>query len=317
MPSHRQRRLDDVLAEWLPAALGRPLSKAALRRLIMAGAIRSGGRPLRQPGRLLTSGLLLEASVDLARLPAPSPSGPVTIRDGAVLYEDAALIAVDKPAGLPTHPTADAARPNLWAAVRQRLAKGGPLPYLGIHQRLDRDTSGVVLFSKDPAANAGLAKAFAERGVVKTYWALTARPARLPAAAWRVDDRLGPVGSGRRQVIGRVASGALAETHFTRLEAFDHGLLVEAQPRTGRKHQIRVHLAGAGLPILGDAAYGATACAGVPRVMLHALRLSFVHPLTEAPVVIESPCPPDFVHVLQSLRAGVNVCGGRASARRR
>src|SRR5262245_8910783 len=136
---HFQRRLDDILAEWLSAALGRPLSKAAVRRLVMAGAIRAGGRPLRKPGLVITRELQLEAVIDTRRPPAAQAATP-PLSAVAVLFEDAFLIAVDKPPGLPTHPTADAARPNLWAAVRQRLSKTGQPAYLGIHQRLDRDT---------------------------------------------------------------------------------------------------------------------------------------------------------------------------------
>lgn len=308
--SHRGMRLDDALAGWLPQALGRPLSKTALRRLIMAGAVSVAGRPLRQAGRSLLPGARLEALVRLDLLPGDGPARdvPFALEPKQVLYEDDALIVVDKPPGLPTQPTVDPQRPSLYGIVKRHLAeRGGPEPYLGLHQRLDRDTSGVVLFTKDPAANAGLAAQFAGRSVEKTYHALTRRPPRLPPPSWRVSSRLAAVGRGRARVETVRSGGALAETGFALLETHAGGLVVEARPRTGRKHQIRVHLAEAGLPILGDDLYGAPRTSGapvVPRLMLHAARLALRHPLSGARIAIESPDPPDFAATLRALRAG-------------
>lgn len=305
--SQHGARLGDVLAAWLPEALERPFSKGTLRRLVMAGAVRVDGRPARRPGLPVAAGSLLQAAVDLEKLAQAGPSRDrafvLTVRD--VLYEDAVLIAVDKPPGLPTHATADPNRENLFGIVKRFLADRSPEPYLGLHQRLDRDTSGIVLFTKDPVANPGLAGLFAGREVAKRYLALTMRPARLPASTWRVANRLAAGGTGRRARTASVSVGGdLAVTEFTRLESFDRALLIEARPQTGRKHQIRVHLAEAGLPILGDESYGrGSAGPTVPRVMLHAARLAFRHPLTGDPIVVESPLPADFARVLKTLRA--------------
>jgi 23S rRNA-/tRNA-specific pseudouridylate synthase len=169
---------------------------------------------------------------------------------------------------------ATATHPRWWP-----LDAGG----LAVHQRLDQDTSGVVLFVKDPAANAGVAAQFAAHTVEKTYLALTVRPARLPAPRWR-------------------AESGTAVTDFVLVEALPGGLLVEAHPRTGRKHQIRIHLAEAGMPILGDARYGGDT-AVAPRVMLHAARLRLRHPLSGALLSIVSPIPPDFQAVRDALRS--------------
>ena len=301
--AQRGMRLDTLLAESLPPALGRPLSKAKLRRLIMAGAVRIGGRAFRRPGYPLRPGARVEAAVQLDRLEDETRRDVAfTLAATEILYEDEALIAVNKPPGLPTPPTVDPARPHLLGIVQRYLEqRGRRRAYVGLHQRLDRDTSGVVLFTKERAANAGLADLFARREVVKTYHALTRRPVLLPPRSWRAVSRLGVRGRGGGKRMASLGSGgALAETDFTLLEAFLRGVLVEAHPRTGRKHQVRVHLAEAGLPILGDELYGGGA--GVPRPMLHARSLAFHHPRTGAEIVIRSPYPDDFRRALRALR---------------
>ncbi len=245
----------------------------------------------------------LEVLIDAARLPPVPPAPPPgTLR---VLYEDDAILAVDKPAGLPTHATADPGRPHLTGLAKDYLARpANAEPYLGVHQRLDRDTSGVVLFAKAASANPGLARAFAERKVEKTYHALTVRPERPPPSRWHVQGRLAPAGKRRMTAVER--GGQEAETRFRVLESFRGGLLVEARPVTGRKHQIRVHLADAGLGIFGDEIYG-SASGRATRLMLHAVRLALPHPVSGEPLVIESRYPRDFEDALSRLRqAGVS-----------
>lgn len=276
-------RLDHLLERWLPDALGMPVSRSALRRLVMAGAVRVDGRPWRRPGAPLPAGAAVQALVDPQRLqpPARETAAAASFGPERFLYRDAFLLAVDKPAGLAMHATADANRPNLYDLVKAALRDRGSEPYLGLHQRLDRDTSGVVLFTLDPAANAPLADTFATgRGVGKTYHAVCRRPAARVPATWQM---AGPLGG----------AGPHAQTAFRLLRALPGLLLVEARPSTGRKHQIRIQLAERGLSILGDARYG-TRDPRAGRVMLHALRLELTHPVTRAPLAIESPYPPDF-----------------------
>jgi 23S rRNA-/tRNA-specific pseudouridylate synthase len=278
------QRLDRVLEAWLPAALGAPVSRSAIRRLVMAGAVRIEGLPLRRPGATLRTGARVEALVDPARLGPPPGERDAALRFGPerFLYRDAFVLAVDKPAGLPMHATADAARPNLYDVVKALLRAEGREPYLGLHQRLDRDTSGVVLFTLDPAANGPLAAAFATgEGVRKTYHALCARPRQPPPSTWRVS---GPLGG----------DGPQADAAFRVLRTLVRALLVEARPSTGRKHQIRIQLASGGLPILGDARYGPRGDADAPRVMLHARQLRFIHPIHGSAVAVASPYPDDF-----------------------
>jgi len=297
------QRLDVVLGAWLEASLGRKLSKSVVRRLVIAGTVCEQGRPLRAPGLVLTEGQVLAVSVDPSRLDVPRArqDRSFVVTAASVLFEDAALIAVDKPSGVPTVPTADPARPSLVRAVEAYLlAKRVAPKHLGVHQRLDRETSGVVLFVKDPAANAGLAESFANHRIEKTYHALTRQPRSRPLPKWRgtkpIDDKN-------------------ATTEFSLVEVLEGALLVEARPRTGRKHQIRIHLAGAGMPVLGDTLHGVKAGApgpSSPRLMLHASRLALPHPLTGKPLVIESPWPEDFRRELETRRRRVSADARRS-----
>jgi 23S rRNA pseudouridine1911/1915/1917 synthase len=276
------RRLDEVVAAAL-AGLGHPAPKSALRRLLMAGAVRRDDRPLRRPGLPVAAGWRLEIVVDPGRLESARDAAFV-MEAGALLFEDAWLLAVAKPPSLPTVPTADPSRPSLVSAVAAWLRRRGQRDYLAVHQRLDRDTSGVVLFGRDEAANAGLAAAFAGRDVSKVYEALTVRPRVDPPDRFAADAAI---------------EDKAALTELRILGRFPGGLHVEARPRTGRTHQVRIHLAGAGLPILGDTRHGAPA--GIPRVMLHARRLDLRHPVTGAALRLECPLPEDFRGVLRAL----------------
>jgi RluA family pseudouridine synthase len=249
---------------------------------------------------VLVPGLTLRADVDPARLPpAPSPE-PGPAPPPRVLYEDEVLLAVDKPAGRATVPTANPAEPSLFSGVQAWLGsrRGGPA-YLAVHQRLDRDTTGVVLFGTDPAANAGLAGAFDEGRATKTYDALTARPDPLPAMNWTVDAPVGRTGRGR---VGVRPDGDPARTDFERRAVYRDALWVRAWPRTGRTHQVRVHLAHSGAPLLGDRAYAPPATARrAARVMLHAAVLELPHPITGAALRIASPWPADFQALMAEL----------------
>ncbi len=302
-PGEAGSRLGDLLAEWLDAALSRPVPRARVRALVASGAVRVNGEAWTSAGRPLRTGQLVEAAVRPERLAprATETDRPFVLTAKAILYRDDSLLAVDKPPGLPTHPTADSSRPSLVSHVERTLRESGRGGYLAVHQRLDRDTSGVVLFATDPRANEGLSRAFAGREVEKTYLALTARPRPLPSRVFRVAAPLGPPGASRRVVVG--GEGAKpAETEVIVREVLPGGLLVEVRPLTGRKHQVRAHLAHAGMPVLGDRTYGGGA--DVPRLMLHAWRLRLRHPLGGRPLAIESPWPADFETALGRLRSG-------------
>ena len=303
-PSQAGLRLADVLATWLSEALARPVPMARVRALVAAGGVRVNGEVPRTAGRPVRAGQRVEALIrpELLLPRAAVSDRPFRLTSRSILYRDGVLLAVDKPPGLPTHATADPSRPSLVGHVERFLQETGAGSSVAVHHRLDRDTSGVVLFATDPRANEGLARTFRERRVEKTYVALTARPASAPRAGLRVSVPLsapGP-GGGHRVAVGGEAAKP-AETEVVVREALADALLVEARPLTGRKHQVRVHLAHAGMPILGDAVYGDAGRA--PRLMLHARRLALSHPLTGQPLAIESPLPADFEAVLARLRS--------------
>jgi 23S rRNA pseudouridine1911/1915/1917 synthase len=296
-------RLADALERWLAAAVGRPVPRARVRALLAAGGVRVDGAVSRGAGRPLRAGQRVEAVVrpQLLRPLAEHTDRAFRLTERAVLFRDDALLAVDKPPGLPTHATADPARPSLVAHVERYLRDLGRGAYVGVHQRLDRDTSGVVLFATDERANAGLARAFEERRVEKTYVALVARPRVVPGGPLVIRR---PVRSraGRTRSTAREDAARPAATEVVVREILGDALLVEARPRTGRRHQVRVHLAHEGMPILGDPVYG-DAGERAPRLMLHARRLALPHPLTGEPLAIESPLPEDFAALLARLRA--------------
>ncbi|MGH7295745.1 MAG: RluA family pseudouridine synthase, partial [Polyangiaceae bacterium] len=208
-------------------------------------------------------------------------------RSGWVVHDDGDVIVVDKPAGVPSQ-AADPARPDD-VVTRLSAFLGGA--YLGVHQRLDRDTSGLLLYARRKELNASLAKQFEGRSVKKTYLALvTGWPRRRDSA--RLEDALAPDRDNTMRVVKRRGPDAkLAVTRVRVLRRSGERALLELELETGRTHQARVQLAHAGSPIAGDALYeGAPA----PRLMLHASRLELVHPRTGEPARFSAPTPADF-----------------------
>lgn len=185
-----------------------------------------------------------------------------------VIYEDEHLLVVDKPAGVNTHAPSPFAGEGLYDWLRHREPRWATLAIL---HRLDKETSGVMVFGKTPLANRSLTEQFTAREVHKKYLLLTDRPVK--PGEFTVKSSLVRVG----EKYASRAGGEEAETHFKVIGQPGGRTLVEAQPRTGRTHQIRVHAAESGFPILGDVLYGGTAA---ERVFLHAAELSFQHPET-------------------------------------
>jgi len=287
-------RLDHFLAE------SAKFSRAQARKLIVAGAVYLNGKRVRIASKPVFPGARVEAFVDPARMNTDhrSPSkAPVPAIQ--VLFEDEALLVIFKPAGFPTQPTLDEARDNAFAAAKRYLKSTASegVPYLGLHHRLDRDTSGVLLFTKDPKANAAVAALFASRTARKRYLAIVPVPKGAQSGfpeSWEVKNYLGKIGAqGKKARFGAVKrDGDIAHTEFRLLRATPEVALIEAIPHTGRTHQIRVHLAEGGHPIVGDSHYGSRVSAS--RVMLHAASLTFLHPVTSLEIAVQSPAPEDF-----------------------
>jgi 23S rRNA-/tRNA-specific pseudouridylate synthase len=267
----------------------------------VVGAVRVDGRTVRQPGRPLRPRARVEALVrgPVVRRPADRA---FEITPAVILYEDDVLIAIDKPPGLPTPPTVDAARPSVVGALKLYL---GPKAYVGIHQRLDRETSGVVVFTKHPKANPGLARAFADRSIVKVYAALAHAGDAAHPDAWTSTSRLSR-GEGTPPRVSVVDAGRSARGD----PLPDRAPAERARgcSRHGRTRGASTRFAfsspASARRSLGTALYGGkNEIAGqpVPRVLLHARRLELTHPLSGQPMRIESPLPEDFTRVLNAV----------------
>lgn len=308
-------RLDDYLAEWIPNAIGKPLPRSKVRTLILSGAVYVNRHRNKIPSTDIYAGAVLEVYFDESKLSLndhPSRAPVPLIKPESIVFEDEWLIVVNKEAGVPTQPTIDPNRPNLFDLTKKFLAKReGKEVYLGLHHRLDRDTSGLVLFTKKEEANKGVSELFTQHQIQKTYHALVLPTPEAPVLTQRqefeVKNYLAKVSAKNENTrFGSVKSGGdPAHTLFRVLEVFKGAYWLEAQPRTGRTHQIRVHTSEMGLPILGDPQYfpkNVFSLISAPRLLLHAYQLEFNHPITGKAIKIEAPLPDDFFKVLGSLK---------------
>ncbi len=305
-------RLDQLLAQRMPEALGQPCSKAKIRKLIIAGAVYLNGKRVRIASKSVYSNSVIDVYVDLDRLNSDSVSkqAPFLFTEDLILYEDKDLLIVNKPAGLPTQPTIDEARQNLYHSIKKYLSERESVAtgsaYLGLHHRLDRDTSGVILFTKTQEINKDVAHLFQSHLIQKVYQALCS-VSDVPGENWRIRNYLGRSKSskGKMARFCSVRSGGdLAITDFKLIEKRGRGLWMEASPLTGRTHQIRVHLSEIRMPIYGDALYNGLTRIGeyqIPRLMLHAFQLKFEHPLTKSVIQVSAPLPEDFKNCLEHI----------------
>jgi 23S rRNA pseudouridine1911/1915/1917 synthase len=278
-------RLDQFLAE----PLG---SRARAQRLIDAGLVQVDGRlrPKRHP---LQGGELVEAEEPAASA-APAESDPAQFE---IAYEDDQLLVVDKPAGVVVHP----ARGNRSGTLAQALAgiaAGGEEPWrAGIVHRLDRDTSGLLVVAKSEETHRALKVLLSTRRIHREY--LTLVDGHPEARTGTIEA---PIGRDRRDPLLMSIDSAApreARTHFELERLLPDTALLRVMLETGRTHQIRVHMAAIGHPVLGDQQYGGRMAYGLTRQFLHATRLSFPHPATGEEVDVESPLPEDLGAALQ------------------
>jgi len=301
--------------ERLDAALARHsgLSRASAQRLIAAGRVRVDGRPAKASHRL-RAGEAVEYE-----LPEPEPAQPALTSEAIpldVVYEDAHLMVINKPAGLVVHPGAGRRTFTLVHALLHHapeLAAVGAEGRPGLVHRLDKDTSGLLVVAKTATAHLGLARQFKQGGVRKLYLALVlGEPGR---ESGRIEAPIGRHHALRQRMAVR-EGGRAAVTEWRVRERFGGCCaLVEFRLLTGRTHQIRVHAARLGHPVAGDALYGGRRYASLrgaaalreavsrsPRQMLHAWRLGFQHPVSGQTLEFEAPLPEDFAAVLSALR---------------
>ena len=286
-------RLDAVVAARLS------LPRADVQRAIGAGRVLVDGRTRQKSFRLAGGEVVV---VDLPE-PAELEADPAAV---PVLYEDEHLAVVSKPAGLVVHPTTARRTGTL---ANRLIGMGMPLSHAGaedrpgIVHRLDAGTSGVMVVAKDDEAHRVLVEMFRRHTVDRRYLALVR--GRVEHDRFLVDA---PLERHRARIQVRASTGREAATEVDVVERFDGATLVEARPRTGRTHQIRVHLSAIGHPVLGDRAYGGAGQdatrLGLSRPFLHSWRIAFDHPVSGERIEVEDPLPPDLENALRLARAG-------------
>jgi 23S rRNA pseudouridine1911/1915/1917 synthase len=297
-------RLDRALAAALPT-----LSRERLKALISAGHVTdAAGTAVRDPAIKVSGGARYDVAVPLPR-PAHNEAQDIPL---VIAYEDEHLIVVDKAAGLVVHPAAGNFDGTLVNALLHHcggtLSGIGGVARPGIVHRIDKDTSGLIVAAKTDRAHEGLARQFHDHSIDRRYRAIVAGRPNSPAGS--VDAPLAR-SSANRQKMAIVAEdrGKRAVTHYRLISTLREASLVECRLETGRTHQVRVHMASIGHPLLGDPVYGRTRPAhrellsriGFARQALHAAHLGFVHPVTSIALSFESKIPPDMQELFSEL----------------
>ncbi len=291
-------RLDRYLARLLPG-----LSRSQVQRLIREAKVILNGEATKS-STLVEPGMRVVVHIP----PAPSEEVVPQCIPLDVIYEDDALLVVNKPAGMMVHPAPGRYQGTLVNALLARYPDlaVGDTGRPGIVHRLDRDTSGLMVVAKTEEALRHLRRQFESRQVEKTYLALV--HGQPPAPEGIIEAPLGR-DPRQRQRMAVMSGGRVARTRYRVLEALGDYSLLEVHPETGRTHQIRVHLAWLGMPVAGDRVYGRERSArrvekdlSLERQFLHARRLSFEHPGRKIKVDVEAPLPPDLEQVIRTLQ---------------
>jgi len=293
-PAHHNMRLDKVLADLVPE-----FSRSYLQQLIDSGNVSVNGKAAGKAS--LKVKLADQCQVELRPSPQ-SQSFKAETMPLNLVFQDEHLLVVNKPAGLVVHPA-----PGNWSGTLMNGLLGFDpqsfmLPRAGIVHRLDKDTSGLMVVARTREVMDALVRAIAAREVKRQYLA-------LGHGLW-VGERLrqidAPVGrdpkNRLRMAVVNLATqaGKSARTDMSLLAGCELGCLVQCNLHTGRTHQIRVHMASIGHPLVADQLYGGAFAAGMQRQALHAVKLSFVHPITSASLVFAAPVPPDLLAAFDS-----------------
>ena len=302
-PAHAGWRLDRALADAVPT-----LSRERLKALIRSGAVETAGAALRDPATRVRGDERFAIAV-----PEPEPAHnipqAIPLR---VVFEDAQLLVVDKPAGLVVHPAAGNRDGTLVNALLHHcggsLSGIGGVARPGIVHRIDKDTSGLLVVAKTDVAHEGLARQFAAHSIDRRYLAIVSG---VPAAAeGTVDAPLARSAANRKKIaIVESSRGKRAVTHWRRVAALRDAALVECRLETGRTHQVRVHMASIGHSLLGDPVYGRAGKTHrkilnelhFHRQALHAAELGFTHPVLKRHLSFASAMPADMQELFNAL----------------
>jgi 23S rRNA pseudouridine1911/1915/1917 synthase len=302
-PAHAGWRLDRALAATVPT-----LSRERLKSLIRSGAVESSGKAWRDPATKVRGEEALRIAIPE---PAPAHNEPQDI-PLTVVFEDEHLLVVDKPAGLVVHPAAGNFDGTLVNALLHHcggsLSGIGGVARPGIVHRIDKGTSGLLVVAKTDVAHEGLAKQFAAHSIGRRYLAIVNGVPK--ASDGTVDAPLARSAANRKKIaIVDGKRGKRAVTRWKRLNVLNDAALVECRLETGRTHQVRVHMASIGHPLLGDPVYGgngkrhgkALKKLTFQRQALHATELEFTHPVTKIRLSFASPMPPDMQELFNAL----------------
>lgn len=289
-------RLDTFVA----AQQGIVLSRSQVRNLILEGLITVNGKPVKA-GYRLKMGDVVDVSVPEAR-PSTLVAEQIPLE---ILYEDAALLVINKPAGLVVHPAPGHEEGTLVHALLhhcQALSGIGGVQRPGILHRLDRDTSGVMLVAKTDAAHTHLSAQLSTRELTRIYYAVV--HGRFSALSGSIDAPIGRHRADRKKMAVTQTHGREAVTHYQVLEQFPDHTLLHVQLKTGRTHQIRVHLKHIKHPVVGDPVYGNASKNNLDmsRQALHAKSITFVHPSTGERMSFETSLPDDMQRLIEKLR---------------
>jgi 23S rRNA pseudouridine1911/1915/1917 synthase len=302
-PAHAGWRLDRALAAAVPT-----LSRERLKALIRSGAVAAERGPVRDPSAKVKGGEHFSVAVPELKQAHNEPQDiPLKI-----LFEDEHLLVVDKPAGLVVHPAAGNFDGTLVNALLHhcagRLSGIGGVARPGIVHRIDKDTSGLLVVAKTDVAHEGLAKQFAAHLIDRRYLAIVNRVPK--AKEGTVDAPLARSAANRKKIaIVEGSRGKRAVTHWRRLNVLRDAALVECRLETGRTHQVRVHMASIGHPLIGDPVYGRSGKTHgkllkdlvFHRQALHAAELGFTHPVSKHRLSFSSPMPPDMQELMRAL----------------
>ena len=311
-PEFAGARLDAALTA-LAAQHGEATSRTELARWIRLGAVTVDGARAK-PSMALEGGERIVVRAERQPRFAWQAAQPL---DFPIVHQDASVIVVDKPAGMVVHPGAGNPSGTLVNGLLHRRPDLAKLPRAGLVHRLDKDTSGLLVVAANPESHLRLTTAMSERRIERRYLAVVEGRMIAPQ---RIDLPIGRDPRNRLRQAVR-AEGRPAVTHVSIRQRFATHTLIEARLETGRMHQVRVHMAAIGHPLVGDARYGARGIVppkapetllatvrGFPRQALHAFRLGFAHPESGAPLVFESPLPADIEELLQALASASRAC---------